>query len=47
MKGTILDYSVQNNMGVISGDDQQRYNFQVINGKAKLPLIVVSVLTLR
>ena len=27
MKGTILDYSVQNNMGVISGDDQQRYNF--------------------
>ena len=27
MKGTILDYSVQNNMGVISGDNQQRYNF--------------------
>ena len=27
MKGTILDYSVQSNIGVISGDDQQRYNF--------------------
>lgn len=27
MKGQILDYSVQNNAGVISGDDQRRYSF--------------------
>lgn len=27
MKGVILDYSVQHNAGVISGDDQNRYNF--------------------
>lgn len=27
MKGTILDYSVQNNTGYISGDDSQRYSF--------------------
>ncbi|WP_143222471.1 TM2 domain-containing protein [Acinetobacter sp. ANC 4470] len=27
MKGQILDYSVQNNAGFISGDDQRRYAF--------------------
>lgn len=27
MQGTVLDYSVQSNTGIISGDDQQRYNF--------------------
>lgn len=27
MKGQILDYSVQSNSGVISGDDQNRYHF--------------------
>ena len=27
MQGTILDYAIQTNTGVISGDDQQRYNF--------------------
>lgn len=27
MKGHILDYSVQTNSGVISGEDGQRYNF--------------------
>ena len=27
MKGSILDFSIQTNTGVISGDDGQRYNF--------------------
>ncbi len=27
MKGVILDYSVQHNTGIISGDDQNRYQF--------------------
>ncbi len=27
MKGQILDYSVQTNSGIISGDDQNRYQF--------------------
>lgn len=27
MKGTILDYSIQNNTGIISGDDEKRYQF--------------------
>ena len=27
MKGRILDYSVQENQGVISGDDGKRYRF--------------------
>ena len=27
MKGQVLDYSVQTNSGVISGDDQNRYRF--------------------
>ena len=27
MKGYILNYSVQSNSGIISGDDNQRYNF--------------------
>ena len=28
MKGYILDYTVQTNSGIISGDDNQRYNFR-------------------
>lgn len=28
MKGHILDFSVQTNSGIISGDDNQRYTFQ-------------------
>lgn len=28
MKGKILDFSVQNSVGVISGDDGKRYNFK-------------------
>ncbi|WP_288443402.1 DUF805 domain-containing protein [uncultured Serratia sp.] len=28
MKGTILDFSVQTNTGIISGSDEQRYTFQ-------------------
>lgn len=27
MKGQVLDFSVQTNSGIISGDDQQRYHF--------------------
>lgn len=27
MKGTILDFSIQTNTGIISGDDQNRYTF--------------------
>ena len=27
MKGQILDYSIPNNSGIISGDDQKRYHF--------------------
>lgn len=27
MKGSILDYSIQSNSGIISGDDQNRYQF--------------------
>lgn len=27
MKGIILDYSIQDNTGIISGDDQNRYSF--------------------
>lgn len=27
MKGNILDFSIQTNTGIISGDDQNRYNF--------------------
>ena len=27
MKGQILDFSIQSNSGVISGDDQNRYHF--------------------
>ena len=27
MKGSILDFSIQTNTGIISGDDQNRYNF--------------------
>jgi hypothetical protein len=27
MKGQILDFSIQSNSGMISGDDQNRYHF--------------------
>jgi hypothetical protein len=27
MKGQILDYSIQTNTGIISADDQNRYEF--------------------
>ena len=37
MKGTILDYSIQSNSGVISGDDQIRYPFTGAEWKADVP----------
>jgi hypothetical protein len=39
VKGTILDYTVQNNTGIISGDDGHRYSFQGAQWKetAKFP----------
>lgn len=37
MKGTILDYSIQSNMGVISGDDQIRYPFSGAEWKGDAP----------
>ena len=38
MKGYILDYTVQTNSGIISGDDNQRYNFRGADWKeAALP----------
>lgn len=40
MKGKILDYSIQNSAGVISGDDGQRYNFSASEWKSdKSPMI--------
>ncbi len=27
MKGQILDYSIQTNLGIITADDQKRYEF--------------------
>ena len=30
MKGKILDYNIQESKGIISGDDGQRYNFEII-----------------
>lgn len=37
MKGTILDYSIQSNTGVISGDDQIRYPFTGAEWKGETP----------
>ena len=37
MKGTILDYSIQSNAGIISGDDQQRYTFTGAEWRAAQP----------
>jgi len=34
MKGKVLDYSIQNSSGVISGDDGQRYNFSTSEWKS-------------
>lgn len=40
MKGKILDYSVQENKGIISGDDGNRYSFENIDWKSsELPQI--------
>ena len=37
MKGQILDYSIQTNSGIISGDDQNRYNFTVAEWRGQRP----------
>ena len=37
MKGVILDYSIQHNAGVISGDDQNRYNFKGSDWRGQRP----------
>lgn len=37
MKGVILDYSIQHNAGVISGDDQNRYNFKGSDRRGQRP----------
>lgn len=37
MKGDILDYSIQHNAGVISGDDQNRYNFKGSDWRGQRP----------
>ncbi len=39
MKGTVLDYSIQDNRGIISGDDGKRYRFSGAGWKAsKVPI---------
>ena len=37
MKGYILDYTVQTNSGIISGDNNQRYNFRGADWKEAEP----------
>lgn len=37
MKGTILDYNIQSNSGVISGDNQIRYPFSGAEWKGQTP----------
>lgn len=37
MKGQILDYSIQTNSGIISGDDQNRYNFTGVEWRGQRP----------
>ena len=34
MKGTVLDYNIQNNEGYVSGDDGQRYTFSGADWKS-------------
>lgn len=46
MKGQILDFSIQSNSGVISGDDQNRYHFTGAAGVGRfhLPEVRKSIL---
>ena len=37
MKGQILDFSIQSNSGVISGDDQNRYHFTGVSWRGQIP----------
>ena len=37
MKGSILDFSIQTNTGIISGDDQKRYNFTGAEWRGQRP----------
>ena len=37
MKGSILDFSIQTNSGIISGDDQKRYTFSGSEWKESAP----------
>lgn len=37
MKGNILDFSIQTNTGIISGDDQNRYNFTSAEWRGQRP----------
>ncbi|MGB9192138.1 DUF805 domain-containing protein [Acinetobacter sp.] len=37
MKGTILDFSIQSNTGIISGDDQNRYHFTGAEWRGQRP----------
>ncbi|WP_291354334.1 DUF805 domain-containing protein [Acinetobacter sp. UBA3106] len=37
MKGTILDFSIQTNSGIISADDQNRYNFTGAEWRGQRP----------
>ncbi|WP_180081757.1 MULTISPECIES: DUF805 domain-containing protein [unclassified Acinetobacter] len=37
MKGQILDFSIQTNTGIISGDDQNRYNFTGAEWRGQRP----------
>ncbi|OTG98405.1 hypothetical protein B9T24_03455 [Acinetobacter sp. ANC 4654] len=37
MKGNILDFSIQSNTGIISGDDQNRYNFTGAEWRGQRP----------
>ena len=37
MKGNILDFSIQTNTGIISGDDQNRYNFTGAEWRGQRP----------
>ena len=37
MKGSILDYSIQTNSGIISGDDQNRYKFTGAEWRGQRP----------
>ena len=37
MKGQILDFSIQTNSGVISGDDQNRYQFSGASWRGQVP----------